>query len=128
MFKRLRQAAGTRHRLVVSLPLSTMAALAPMLICFAIPYILDNWSDSAVFALCLVLGVVLGLIFSFAASLGALIAFALLAAYSTTLPSRGDAGMGIFFFAFCIANFLLASLAVAILRTIALLFVGARPE
>lgn len=128
MFKQLRQAAGTRHRLVVSLPLSMMAALAPMLIAFAIPYILDNWSDDAVFALSLVLGGGLGVIFSFVAPLGALIAFALLMAYSTTLPSRGDAGMGVFFFAVCIAMFLLASLVVAALRTIALLVIGAGPD
>ncbi len=122
--KRLRQAAGTPHRLAVSLPISTIGALTPMLLAFAMVAL----SDNVYFAMGLLLGIVLGAIYSFPAALGALIAFALLLAYSTTLPSRGDAGMGVMMFGICIVAFFIAAVAAAVLRTVAKLVLGARPE
>ena len=85
-------------------------------------------SDNVYFAMGLLLGIVLGAIYSFPAALGALIAFALLLAYSTTLPSRGDAGMGVMMFGICIVAFFIAAVAAAVLRTVAKLVLGARPE
>ena len=133
MLKRLRQAAGTRHRLAVSVPISTIGALAPLLLAVAFPYCpwcgaMEAWSDDAYFALGLLLGVVLGAVYAFPAALGALIGFALLLAYSTTLPSRGDAGMGVVMLGICIVEFFVAAVAAAVLRTVAKLVLGARPE
>ena len=133
MLKRWRRAAGTEHRFVVSLPVSTVGALLPMLLAFAAPYCspcdaASGLSDDIVFALCLLLGVVLGAIYSFAASLGALIGLALLLAWASTLPSRGDAGMGAFMWGVCIIKFFFGAVAAALLRTIAKLAIGPRSE
>ncbi len=85
------------------------------------------WRPGATTALGLLLGVVLGAVYSFPAALGALMGFALLLAHSTTLPSRSDAGMGVMMFGICIVAFFIAAVSAAVLRSVAKLVLGARP-